>query len=580
MRRFCFFLICLLTGILPVAAQVSLAFSKPGGFYPETFTLSIEAENGGDASLQIRYTLNGAVPTANSLLYKHPLAMDHTLYSSSNIYKIPNAIPQYQSPIPEEVEHIIVVRAAAFNAAGDRCSEVITASYLIAPLLGRKIQLPVLSLCVDSFDLYDLDKGIFVPGNSFDPAQPDVTGNYYRKGHENEKEGYMEFIDGQASFSQTCGVRTRGNRGRRYTQKGLSLYARKEYGQRRFSPVFEDENFTVKRLSLKPFSCAWTPMGFQDLYCQQLAKYFSSFGSLKARPVVLFLNGEYWGIYFLEEKPDERYLEDHFGVDRNRVSLVEDWAGHNGDGDIDSAFAAMMDWLRTANLSDNRQYEQLSKMVDVGSFTDYVLFETFIGNRDWPANNMRCWSEDGSPWQFIFFDGDAIRTKYFDFVENALYDRDDKTWPTSAEATLLLRRLLQNPNYRTFFVERLDVIHRLFSLAPRVDKEIFEQTVASLKSEIPYQSKRFGFPKNRSSWRQAVRQQRRYWRHRADEVRRAWLQVVSEYNGESCSVKWPVGWWVTMSGAGMAGMSALVLFIRRRRYNLPQFFVLLHSFKK
>ena len=95
MRRFCFFLICLLTCVLPVAAQVSLAFSKPGGFYPETFTLSIEAENGGDASLQIRYTLNGAVPTANSLLYKHPLAMDHTLYSSSNIYKIPNAIPQY-----------------------------------------------------------------------------------------------------------------------------------------------------------------------------------------------------------------------------------------------------------------------------------------------------------------------------------------------------------------------------------------------------------------------------------------------------------------------------------------------------
>lgn len=580
MRRFCFFLICLLTCVLPVAAQVSLAFSKPGGFYPETFTLSIEAENGGDASLQIRYTLNGAVPTANSLLYKHPLAMDHTLYSSSNIYKIPNAIPQYQSPIPEEVEHIIVVRAAAFNAAGDRCSEVITASYLIAPLLGRKIQLPVLSLCVDSFDLYDLDKGIFVPGNSFDPAQPDVTGNYYRKGHENEKEGYMEFIDGQASFSQTCGVRTRGNRGRRYTQKGLSLYARKEYGQRRFSPVFEDDNFTVKRLSLKPFSCAWTPMGFQDLYCQQQAKYFSSFGSLKARPIVLFLNGEYWGIYFLEEKPDERYLEDHFGVDRNRVSLVEDWAGHNGDGDIDSAFAAMMDWLRTANLSDNQQYEQLSKMVDVGSFTDYVLFETFIGNRDWPANNMRCWSEDGSPWQFIFFDGDAIRTKNFDVVENALYDRDDKTWPTSAEATLLLRRLLQNPGYRAFFVERLDEIHRRFSLAPRVDREIFAQTAASLKSEIPYQSKRFGFPKSRSSWRQAVRHQRRYWRHRGDEVQRAWLQVVSEYNGESSSVKWPVGRWVTMFGAGMAGMVALVLFIRRRRYNLPQFFVLLHSFKK
>ena len=155
MKRFCLFLICLLTGILPVAAQVAIAFSKPGGFYPETFTLSIETGNEGDAPLQIRYTLNGAVPTANSLLYKHPLAMDRTLYSSSNFYKIPNTIPKYAVPVPGEVEHIIVVRAAAFNAEGERCSDVITASYLIAPLLGRKIELPVLSLCVDSFDLFD-----------------------------------------------------------------------------------------------------------------------------------------------------------------------------------------------------------------------------------------------------------------------------------------------------------------------------------------------------------------------------------------------------------------------------------------
>ena len=557
----CFFLL----NCSPVAAQVAIAFSKPGGFYPEIFTLSIETENGGNAPLQIRYTLNGAVPTANSLLYKRPLAMDRTLYSPSNIYKIPNTIPQYQSPVPDGVEHIVVVRAAAFNAEGERCSDVITASYLIAPLLGRKIELPVLSLCVDSFDLFDPDKGIFVPGNSFDPARPDATGNYYLRGRDNEKEGYLEFIDGTISFAQSCGVRTHGNRGRRYAQKGLSLYARKEYGNKRFGPVFGDDDFETKRLVLKPFACAWTPMGFQDLYCQQLAKYYSSFASLQARPVVLFLNGEYWGIYFLEEKPDERYLEDHFGVDRNSVSLVEDWAGHNGDGDIDSAFAAMMDWMRTANLSDDRQYEQLSKRVDIASFTDYVLFETFIGNRDWPANNMRCWSDDGSPWQFIFFDGDAIRTRYFDCVGNALYEGTDKSWPTSAKATLLLRRLLQNLGYRAFFVERLDEVQRLFSSASRVDREIFEQTAASLKSEIPYQSKRFGFPKSSRSWRQAVRQQRHYWRHRGDEVRRAWLQTVGEYNGESCPTGWPVGRWVALIVAGVAALVALVLFIRRRR---------------
>lgn len=204
-------------------------------------------------------------------------------------------------------------------------------------------------------------------------------------------------------------------------------------------------------------------------------------------------------------------------------------------------------------------------MVDIASFTDYVLFETFIGNRDWPANNMRCWSDDGSPWQFIFFDGDAIRTQYFDCVGNALYEGGDKTWPTSEEATLLLRRLLQNPGYRAFFVKRLDELHRLFSFASRENRGIFEQMAASLKSEIPCQSKRFGFPKNTRSWRQAVRQQRRYWRHRGDEVRRAWLEVVGEYNGESRPVRSNAGWWIALAAAVALGVGTLVFIWRRRR---------------
>ena len=562
MKRFCLFLICLMMGVLPIAAQVSVVFSRPGGFYPEAFSLAMETRNTEDPSLQIRYTLNGSVPTSGSLLYTHPLEMSRELYSASNIYKIPNTIPQYSVPAPSEVERLVVVRAAAFDTSGSCCSDVITCSYLIAPLLGREIRIPVLSLCVDSAALFDPDMGIFVPGSSFDPARPDGTGNYYRKGRDCEKAAYMELFDGSVVLAQPCGVRTHGDRARRYAQKGLSLYARKEYGEKRFGPVFGDEGPMPKHIVLKPFSGGWTPMGFQDLFCQNMAGLFGTFGSLNARPVVLFLNGEYWGIYFLEEEPDERYLEDHYGVDRRQVSIVRDWAGHNKDMDIDSAFSSMMDWLQTADLSDRRQYEKISKMVDVASFTDYVLFETFIGNRDWPANNMRCWSVDGSPWRFIFFDGDAIRTRHFDCVENALYDGDDMCWPTSAAATLLLRRLMQNAEYREFFVQRLDEFQRLFSFAHHKSVlQDFEQMVSALKPEIPYQSKRFGFPKSSGSWRRAVSQQRRYWRHRGDEVRRAWMDVIRKYDGKSR----PVRWWLALVVAAVMGLGAVVAARRWRR---------------
>jgi len=546
----------------PDSMFCTIAFSKPGGVYQESFPLSIGCN---EKSIQIRYTLNGSVPTAKSLLYTHPLSLDRSLYSSSHIYKIPNAIPQYQSPIPDAVEHAIVVRAAAFDSDGRRCSEVITATYIIAPLMCRDITLPIVSLCVDSVDLFDADNGIFVPGNSFDSAKPDATGNYYLKGRAYEKEGHVEFFDGATMLAQPCGVRAHGDRGRRYTQKGLSLYARKEYGQKKFDPIFEEDGLKTKRLVLKPFACAWTPMGFQDLFCQKMAKQFHTFGSLNARPVVLFLNGEYWGIYFLEEKPDERYLQDHYGVDKDYVQLVRDWAGHDKDMVVDTAFAAMMRWLLTADMSDDKQYAQLSKMVDIASFTDYVLFETFIGNRDWPANNMRCWSDDGSPWRFVFFDGDAIRTQHFDYVGNALYEQDDKTWPTNAQATLLLRKLMQNAQYRALFVQRLDAMRQHFSFTARAEmRQLFEQAASSIESEIPYQSERFGFPKNSRAWRQAVRQQRRYWRNRGDEVQQAWKQALNERYGESFPIR-RLGWrWSFIIIAGMVVLVTAVAQVKRR----------------
>lgn len=532
MRRLWLILIGLFAVIPTISAQVTLSFSKPGGCYTDISSISILAESDGNIPFQIHYTLNGGTPSVGSFLYKHPLTLNARLYSSSNIFKIPNTTEKYRSPVPPDVERVIVIRAAAFDKNGQRCSEVITSTYVILPLLGRTTRLPVLSLCVDSTDLFDNKRGIFIPGASFDPAHPDETGNYFLSGREHEMAGHVELFDTDCLLSQDCGVRTHGNIGRRYAQKGLSLYARKEYGKKNFDSVFENASLKSKHLILKPFRCGWTPMGFQDLLCQQMAKRFTSFESLASRPVVLFLNGEYWGIYFLEEKPDERYIQSHFGIDDKEVHMVRDWAGHDKNGSVDSAFVALMQWLKNADLTDNQQYEQLKQLVDVPSFTDYVLFETFIGNRDWPTNNMRCWSANGSPWRFIFFDGDAIRTQSFAEVDNALFKGSRQCWPSSPEATLLLRRLLQNPQYRTYFLKRMHEVAQAFSFRHGSPlRKQFNHTALLLRKEIPYQSKRFGFPKNTCQWRHAVPHQRRYWRRHWRKVEREWERAVREYNG-------------------------------------------------
>jgi hypothetical protein len=255
------------------------------------------------------------------------------------------------------------------------------------------------------------------------------------------------------------------------------------------------------------------------------------FDALECQPVTLFLNGEYWGIYYLEQKPDEKFIAKRHGFDPDSVRLVRDWAGHTDHG-IDSGFVAMMKWLKTADLADPKQYAKISEWVDLESFTDYILFETFIGNCDWPANNMRCWSAEGSPWRFIFFDGDGVRTTKFNAVQNALYDGADLTWPTSSEATLLLRKLLENKDFKEKLRARLKELRRekfRWSAFSNIDVEmssVFGVCVNDVEAEIASQSARFGYPKSVKAWKRDVRRLRRYFKRRARRINREWRRVL------------------------------------------------------
>lgn len=513
----------------PAWAQLSVSFSHDGGICEKPVLLSLELSNNiDDQEAIIRYTLNGNSPDGHSSLYRKPILLDSRCLSSSALYRIQNA-PDEHWFCPDRVERIVVVRAAAFDRAGNRVSNVETRSYVVESLLGRKIRMPVVSLCVDSSSLFDYQSGIFIPGASFDPENPETTGNYYLSGRDAEKIAHVEFIDGDEVIAQTCGLRTHGNIGRRYAQKGLSLYARNEYGKKNFKGVLSMEK--DKRLVLRPFSNAWTSAGIQDYFCQQIASGLH-FDALFCKPVVLFLNGEYWGIYYLEQKPDEKFVAKRHGFDPDSVRLVRDWAGHTKEG-FDSGFVAMMRWLETADLTDPKQYAKISEIIDLESFTDYVLFETFIGNRDWPANNMRCWSAEGTPWRFIFFDGDAVRTTKFNAVENALRNDPAQLYPASPESTLLLRKLLENKDFKEKFLTRMSELYeKAFRWSDLSDMDVdmasvFGVVVNELEPEIAYQSARFSNPKDVKSWKKAVKNLRKYFKHRAIRVEREWERALN-----------------------------------------------------
>ena len=510
-------ILCLLLPSWLVAQTNEVSFSPTGGVYAKAFPVTLTCDN---PDLTIRYTLNGATPNGKSTLYSGPLMLSNDLKSRSNIYKIPIS-PKSEFYLPPSVTKGIVIRAAAFDSHGNRVSPVVTQSYFIKSLDCDIHGLPVVSICADSLPLFAHDTGILVPGDLLNPKDVAHSGNYLQHGREWERAVNVEFYaDGNNGFNQMAGLRTHGGIGaRRAQQKGLKLYARGEYGKKNFKyKIFEESELEkYKHLILRPFRNAATPSGINDWLANQIAATLNM-GVTMSRPVTLFLNGEYWGIYFIEEKVDERYLESHYVVDCNNVNIIS--AGGLLDHGSADDYRALYEWLETAHLSDTSQYNQVAQKIDIPNFIDYYIFELFSTNWDWPGNNARCWQNPNGPWHWVFFDGDCCLDK-LDYDVYMMATFTGIYWSSYPSATLFFRKLLGSKIFKNQFLLRLEELNntcfRYQQTKPHLDR--IHQL---LKDEISMQIQRFKYPQSVAQWEESCQKIDHYLSKRGEQF---WQQT-------------------------------------------------------
>lgn len=503
----------------------SLTVSPRGGFFDAApnVTFSCNLENA-----RIFYTTNGHTPTANDRLYTEPLALDSTFFSPSDIYKITIAPDDLQYEPANGVLKTVVLRAAAFNDNNQRISKIVTQIYIVRDLGFPNTGLPVISICADSAALFDFETGIFVSGQNSVLGNEQRTGNYFMEGRDWERAINAELLmpDG-SGFNQTCGLRTHGGMSRYQQQKGMKIYARDEYGKKKFSckifPNLENEKF--KHLIFKPFGCSWTEAGVENWLAETLARQLN-LDVPAVRPAVLFLNGEYWGIYYIQEKPDERFLEDHYGNEPEEYNVMSNWVDLLDNG-TDENFQAMMAWLATADFTNDDDYAEIQRLIDLDNFTDYQAFQIFIINRDWPANNMRCWQHFNGPWRWIFYDGDAgLAYRSFDAFANATYTGDDE-WPANNISTLLFRKLLENESYKKKFVNRYNSLCNSI-LSYHQTAPYLADICQQIRPEIQHQMERFNFPKDDYSWSNDIKRVKYFLEERPHEALTELLEYIPE----------------------------------------------------
>lgn len=466
-----FLLTALIFPVSMSAHEDLVSFSVSGGFYDRPFPVTLSCPEG----YVIHYTTNGNTPKPSDPQYDSPLMLDERLYSHSNIFTIPTC-DEGSWYVPETIKRCIVIRAAAFDTIGNQMGEVVTNSYFIKSLGIDSHGLPVISLCSDSLSLFDYETGIFVPG---------ITGeNYLQHGRDWERVCNFEFLEtDNKGISQQAGLRIHGAGSRVGCQKGLKLYARKEYGGKHFNYKFFESNDlgAFRHLILKPAGIGL----HRDHICSQIAEPLN-FEVPSSRPVIVFINGEYWGLYFLKERPDDQFIADHYGYDKHEINVIESWTGEAANGSNEN-FIEMMRWFMRADLTSDVQYQKACDLIDIDCFIDYYCFQLFVCNEDWPDNNMRCWQVANGKWRWIFFDGDYCLTSFRNMLECTLYHQENKDI-----STLLFSKLLTNEDFREKLYARYGEL-LIYEFDPKNTQEHKNSCLASIEKEIDDHFNRFGF---------------------------------------------------------------------------------------
>lgn len=465
----------------------SPCFSHSAGFYEDEFWLEITCEDG----CNIYYTLDGTTPSLTSIRYDGPIYI-RDVSGCDNVYASIADISLASNYIPEHtVDKGNVIRAVAIDEEGNESDEVI-ATYFVN--YGEKYgfdSIAVLSIVTDPDNLFDYERGIYVTGKVYDSIlkmAPNVfmlPANYNREGVGWERLGHIEMFDqtGSIQFSQVIGIRIHGGWSTAFNQKSFNLYAKPEIDGSNyvFDGLFNQHESTMM-LRTGGFR-DWNLTKFRDVLNQFLVEDRAILIQ-SAIPCQVFLDGEYWGLYNIQEKVDASFVSSHYELDEENVIVLKNENVVSGEEDDYRLWQALIDFAQNNDLSKEENYLAISEMMDIQSFIDYNCFQIYVANCDSVSNNLARWrtrevSEsqycDGK-WRWILYDTDDSAGIQIDNVNYAQYDVDTFIgghWSQTPLEETLFAALIENEEFKkAFVISFMDMANHCFDYQTNVKNVI------------------------------------------------------------------------------------------------------------
>ncbi len=391
---------------------------SPDGVFSTSDTATVSLSGRGT----IRYTTDGSTPTPDSEEYTAPFI----------------------------VRSSCIIRASCFEDDAIP-SPSITLTYII----NEDSALPIVSLVGDD-------------GAAFS--------RMYSKGLTSaENPGYVSCYFPSGSFSLPCGISMSAVTSLNADCKSMVLRFRDVYGAE--APKLDIFGKARVYPSLILRSGQDSDIGYvRNALCHELAiQAGSNVIARRYLPVTLYVNGSYFGIYFLEEPADPMLYAQSASVESDSVSRVE--------LPVPFAHELYQDVIRYAVFNDpsrDENYRYLAERVDIDSVIDMVILQCSCGNSEFGSGSIclaRSDEADGK-WHIMLDDMDST------FFSNTGFGilLGDYAW-NNVQISSLIVPLMKNDEFRDRFLSRTAELYASV-LSPDNIASTVDAVVSPLSGEL------------------------------------------------------------------------------------------------
>ena len=435
-----------LTGIAAPAASLT------PGQYDEPVSISLTGSG------TIYYTTNGSRPTTGSRVYTAPITVDG------------------------------VTTIRAISVDGSRKSPVSNFTYVI----GKEHDLPIVVVSI---------------------PQSSVSGDYglhtfYLRNYEYEAVMTL-FENGEEQFTIPFGLALHGNDSRRGKKKNYKVRFRAEYGASKLNyHLFDNRDIDeFNSLLLKGGSEDWHTAMMRDELATSIADGTTALYTQAMKPVVLYLGGEYWGIYYFRERFSQDYVASHMNVSPQSADIAYSSAGATDAGTVRDYHIVRRN-VRSMDMSTNESFAYLCENVDINSLMDWYICRTYMVDED--LGNIRRFrsKEADGKWHWMYFDLDW---SFYIRVRNPV----SRIISMPGGEHQLIQAVLKSEAGRDAFLKRyaylMDTVLNEEFIIARIDA-----IAAAIESEIPADRARWFM--SVSAWERNVERLRKFARQQEQIV--------------------------------------------------------------